>query len=411
VERRPCFYAWFPALLILFWGLAAPVPASEYDFAIPQAEPRALTFGGRLTARYIYHHLNDGTIGYRRLYAGTDPGSGTHDRQAVAELTAGWRSSWLQARVLTRHAHTRTFFQDDWDHDIYEAFLSGSPAPTVTLDAGKKPVMWGTGYAWNPAGFLNRPKDPDDPSLNLEGRTLAGIDIIQSFTDGSVNNIGVTALVLPVKKDLFNTDFGQDGDVNTALKLYLLWHDTDIDFIFFNGPDHPLSLGVDFAKNLAENVAVHGELAFQKGAPVTEITSDGAVVESEENQVSGLIGMRYLTARDTTFIAEYYHNGAGYDDRLIFLPSSTRQRNPGKDYLYVKMSQKEPLNILYLTAWFSSVMNLHDHSFNLQPGLTWTPVTNLEVNCRVGIPMGPAGTEFGEKPDRLRPEIWVRFYF
>jgi hypothetical protein len=281
----------------------------------------------------------------------------------------------------------------------------------VTLDAGKKPVMWGTGYAWNPAGFLNRPKDPDDPSLNLEGRTLAGIDIIQSFTDGSVNNIGVTALVLPVKKDLFNTDFGQDGDVNTALKLYLLWHDTDIDFIFFNCPDHPLSLGMDFAKNLAENVAVHGELAFQKGAPVTEITSDGAAVESEENQVSGLIGMRYLTARDTTFIAEYYHNGAGYDDRLIFLPSSTRQRNPGKDYLYVKMSQKEPLNILYLTAWFSSVMNLHDHSFNLQPGLTWTPVTNLEVNCRVGIPMGPAGTEFGEKPDRLRPELWVRFYF
>jgi hypothetical protein len=59
----------------------------------------------------------------------------------------------------------------------------------------------------------------------------------------------------------------------------------------------------------------------------------------------------------------------------------------------------------------ATVVNLHDHSVNLQPGLTWTPVTNLEINGRVGIPLGSSHTEFGEKPDRFRPELWVRYYF
>jgi hypothetical protein len=30
---------------------------------------------------------------------------------------------------------------------------------------------------------------------------------------------------------------------------------------------------------------------------------------------------------------------------------------------------------------------------------------------RVGIPVGPPQTEFGEKLDNLRPEIWMRYYF
>jgi len=43
--------------------------------------------------------------------------------------------------------------------------------------------------------------------------------------------------------------------------------------------------------------------------------------------------------------------------------------------------------------------------------MTWTPVTNLELNFRVGIPVGASKTDFGEKPDTLRPEIWMRYYF
>ena len=34
---------------------------------------------------------------------------------------------------------------------------------------------------------------------------------------------------------------------------------------------------------------------------------------SEQDQLSYLLAIRYLTAVETTFIVEDYHNGAGYD--------------------------------------------------------------------------------------------------
>ncbi|MBN2123082.1 MAG: hypothetical protein JW821_02210, partial [Deltaproteobacteria bacterium] len=87
------------------------------------------------------------------------------------------------------------------------------------------------------------------------------------------------------------------------------------------------------------------------------------------------------------------------------------QRNMGRDYLYFKASQKEPFDILYFTPWTAVVVNLQDGSWNLQAGMTWTPMTDLELNVRMGIPIGAQGTEFGEKPDAFRPEMWVRYYF
>jgi hypothetical protein len=88
-----------------------------------------------------------------------------------------------------------------------------------------------------------------------------------------------------------------------------------------------------------------------------------------------------------------------------------QQRNCGEDYFYLKISQKEPFDILHFNPWVAAVVNLQDFSFNLQPGMTWTPVTNLELNLRMGIFVGPPQTEFGEKPDALRPEILMRYYF
>lgn len=152
-----------------------------------------------------------------------------------------------------------------------------------------------------------------------------------------------------------------------------------------------------------------------------------------------MLGIRYLNAHDTTFIAEYYHNGAGYDrgqikDFFSFQESAVeaglstgndsliryaaeinrsyhRQINFGRDYFYLKITQKEPLGILYFNPWAGMVMNLNDGSFSFQPGLTWAPVTDLEINLRIGIPMGAEKSEFGEKPDSLRPEFWLRYYF
>jgi len=424
------------ALLTLFAG---PVNAGEYDFTIPEAEKNPYEFGGRLESRYIYHRLDGDSALYRLNYYQDDPGADTHEWRALAELSGSYSRGVFQANLLTHHEFVSTFEEDEWINDIYEGYVSLTPIPDLTLDAGKKRILWGKGYAWNPAGFLNRPKDPDDPALNLEGRTLLGIDLIKSFTTGHLANIGFTILLLPVIDDWANTELGDEGDLNTALKMYLLWHDTDLDFIYFDGPDQPRSFGFDFAKNLAENIEVHGELAYQQDVPHVVLDAEGNTRNTRQDQLGYLLGARYLNALDTTFIAEYYHNGSGYDrgevedffnyqeaafhqwqstgDALVMQRATQitrpyyQQRHFGQDYFYLKISQKEPFDILYFNPWIAAVVNLQDFSFNLQPGMTWAPVTNVELNFRVGIPVGPASTDFGEKPDKFRPEIWARYYF
>lgn len=426
------------SLVFLGWAAGA-VHAEEYDFTIPEADKKPYTFGGRLETRYIYHRLNEDSARYRLNYYPDSPGDDTHEWRGLVELSGSYRMGFVQANVLTHNEVVATYKNEDWDNDLFEGYLSFTPTAHLTLDAGKKRVLWGKGYAWNPAGFLNRPKDPDDPALNQEGRTLLGLDLIKSVAAGNLSNIGLTALLLPVVDDWANEALGEDGDVNVAFKLYLLWHDTDLDFIYFDGPQQPRSFGFDFARNLAENFEVHGELAFQNDVPHLLIDSAGNIRQTEEDQFSALLGMRYLNAFDTTFIAEYYHNGAGYsrdeledfftlqeaafDQRqatgnaasmqraLQITQPYYRQRNFGEDYLYLKVSQKEPFDLLYFNPWAAIVVNLQDLSFNLQPGMTWTPLTNLEFNFRAAIPVGASKTEFGEKPDMVRPEIWIRYYF
>jgi hypothetical protein len=415
------------------------VIAGEYDFTIPEAQPKPYALDARLEARYIYHRFDENSARYRLIQFQDDPGADAHEWHLSGELSGRVRTGSLQAVLLTHHEFADTTTEDEWINKLYEGYVSLTPTAQLTLDAGKKLVLWGKGYAWNPVGFVNPPKDPDDPGLNLEGNTYAGVDLIKSLNAGGLANMGLTVMLLPVIEDWANEDFGEDGDLNTAVKLYLLWHNTDLDFIYYDGPSQPSSLGFDFSRNLAENVEVHGELAYQRDVSHVRMDADDTLTQSEDNQVSYLFGMRYLNTLETTFIAEYYHNGDGYDqdqmeDFFIYMEAAFEswrttgdgslmqyasrlagliyeQQNVGKDYFYLKISQKEPFDILYFSPWVTSIVNLQDFSFNLQPGLTWTPVTNLELNCRVGIPVGASKTEFGEKPDAWRPEVWVRYYF
>ena len=426
-------------LVMMVFFLYPAVHAGEYDFAIPEAKKKPYEVGGRLETRFIYHRPDEDAARYKLNYYQGNPGDDTHEWRALAELFGSYRQGIFQANLLTHHEYVDRYQDDEWSNEIYEAYVSITTGAHFTLDAGKKRFLWGKGYAWNPVGFLNRPKDPDDPALNLEGRPLFGLDLIKSFTDSCLANIGLTGLLLPIIDDWGNEDLGEYGDLNAALKFYLLWYNTDFDFIYFDGSDQKRSLGFDFAKNLAENFEVHGELAFQEDPSHIVIDASGSVRQTKENQLSYLLGVRYLNAIDTTFIAEYYHNGAGYsrdelDDFYTYQETAFKQwlatgkasvmhltgqitqsyyqqGNYGEDYFYFKISQKEPFDVLYFNPWVATVVNLQDFSFNLQPGMAWTPVTNLELNLRVGIPVGASKTEFGEKPDALRPEIWMRYYF
>lgn len=85
--------------------------------------------------------------------------------------------------------------------------------------------------------------------------------------------------------------------------------------------------------------------------------------------------------------------------------------SPMKDYLYVRLSQKEPFNILYYTPSLTLNMNLDDRSYSLTPELLYTGITNLELRLRAGVIVGTRNTEFGEKQNDYRIELRAGYYF
>ena len=283
------------------------------------------------------------------------------------------------------------------------------------MEIGKKRLKWGKGYAWNPVAFIDRSKNPNDPELALEGFTVATFNYIKSFS-GNLKTISFTAVLLPVN-DSFNSDFGMKDFINFGGKVYFLFNDTDIDIMFLSGNSIPDRYGIDFSRNLGSNLEVHGELAY---------TPD----YKKNNTLSYLFGIRFLTKTDITFFLEYYKNGRGFlqneitdyyskiDDAYqvfqqsgddTFLKSLVSDSDlsyssfaPMRDYLYFRVSWKEPWDILYFIPSLTSIYNIDDSSFSIAPELLYTPVTNLELRTKMSFFIGEKWSDFGEKQNNFR---------
>src|SRR4030066_2241830 len=107
----------------------------------------------------------------------------------------------------------------------------------------------------------------------------------------------------------------------------------------------------------------------------------------------------------------------GYDlfllngnDSLLKKAASVTEGNYGrinamKDYLYLRISQKEPFNILYFTPAITTIMNLNDRSLSLSPELLYTGFTNWEFRLKGTYLSGSSRSEYGEKPNDYRLEL------
>jgi hypothetical protein len=122
--------------------------------------------------------------------------------------------------IRTNTDYKKSYLGEDQKTTVYEGFLSIKPSSSLTIDIGKKTLRWGKGYAWNPVAFVDRPKDPDDPELSLEGFIVASADYIKTF-QGPLKTISFTPVLIPVYEHV-NSTFGDINNLNFAGKLYFL---------------------------------------------------------------------------------------------------------------------------------------------------------------------------------------------
>jgi hypothetical protein len=414
--------------------LTAPtVGADEYSFDVGQFEKKAFEFGGYAELRAEHFRLDPDAALYQLNF---------FDRERITEYNAGIGALQLEGlyrrgigsfRFVGHGAYADDYSGSGSDARVYEAYLTLAPSDRATFDLGKKTLSWGKGYAFNPVGFVQRMKDPNDPELAREGYVIAGGNVIRSF-EGPLKTVAFTALVVPTS-DRMNEDFGPGDHANPAAKLTLLYRDTDIDFFVLGEGARSARYGFDFSRNLGTNVEIHGEWAHLTETTRPVVSATGTITPVTQSANTYLLGARYLTETDLTAIVEYYFNGAGYSEdeartffqtihnaydagntvlleqlRAAAQPALARP-NSMQRYLYLRLSQKDPFDILYFTPALTVIANLDDGSRSVSPELLYTGVTNLELRMRAFFLSGDRLTDFGEKQNDLRLELRGRYYF
>jgi hypothetical protein len=429
-------------LLIVFMLTLVLVPLfthaqDEYEFDLSEIEKKPYSFGGYIEARPVLFGLDRDAALYKLKFFDRDEGKTVEEYNFTAQLDGSYEMGIARFYIKVNSDIQESYLGWSDKTSIFEGYLSLKPSRSLSIDAGKKTLKWGKGYAWTPTAFVDRTKNPDDPALALEGFIVVSADYIRSY-DGALKTVSFTPVIIPVYDDL-NDEFGETDKLNFAGKLYLLLYDTDIDFIILTGGSKTTRYGFDFSRNITTNLEIHGEFAFINNFEKKFINSSGKLFESEFDAKSYLFGTRYLTELDTTFIIEYYHNGTGFTesemkDYFSFIDNAYEtfaatgndsllqkalnltegnygRMNPMRDYLYVRISQKEPFEILYFTPSITGILNINDKSFSLSPELLYTGITNMELRFKTAFLSGQSNSEYGEKKNDYKAELRVRYYF
>lgn len=409
--------------------------AQEFTFDPSEFEKKAFEFGGYGEIKLESMRLRPDSVPYHMTYPEGPSVDALERFTGTLELAGKWTAGAWVSDFRTRSSYATDALDSSLEKGVFmEGGIRWKPSDRLWFDLGKRTQRWGKGYAWNPVGFIERPKDPDDAQAAREGYYMFLSEWVRTF-EGPLATLSVTAAAVPRAEGL-NEDFGKLNHTNPALRLSGLFHDTDLDLYWLGKGSRPERFGMDFSRNLGPSLEVHGEWALGLDVPRTLVAADGRVSQATEDTHSYLLGFRYITTTEITWIVEYYRNGSGYTEaqladydsfaqtalapgappqlssRLATLSQSGYAKaNPGRDYLYLRASLNEPFGWLYTTLALTGIVNLDDRSRQVTPEISYTGFSNIELRGRLALLSGGPGTEFGRKMTERRLEVYARFYF
>ena len=423
-------------LLCLFlFGVAASGQEKEFEFDVDEFTRRAFSLDGYLEFRPSLSWLRQSSSLYALQYYNRDKRKAREEGYFALLADLAYRKGIFEALLEPYLDYAVSPFESDAEASLFQGYLSLKPSTSITLYAGKRTLRWGKGYAWSPIALVERLKNPNEPDLAREGFWMITADYTKSF-DGALKTLSFTPVVIPVSRSV-NTAFSRNAGWNIAAKIYLLFLDTDIDLVVLAGKSQSARFGLDFSRNLRSNWEIHGEIAVLRDLERNSVQDDGQIQKVVFDATRYLLGMRYLSAADTTYILEYYHNGGGFSsvemadfysfvdsayEKYLSLGNDSQMREaaglesyggftPMRDYFFLRIMQKDPFGILYWNPAVTAIVNLADGSASVAPELTYKGITNLELRLKAIILAGRSKEEFGEKPNRFRLELRARYFF
>jgi hypothetical protein len=227
---------------------------------------------------------------------------------------------------------------------------------------GKKRIIWGTGFAWNPADILNVAKDPSDPSLQRVGAWLAELEVpFAKWTLSALFAPQVLATEAGVPTKLL-LDADDHAHYLVGARAYALLLDSDVTLMYYftdrwvDSMRNRSHVAASFARYFFTDYELHFEGIAHLGSPRTVanpacLAPDGASdperflalgacaladpptvftqpeLESKKFYARFLVGTRYTFKDSSTLSVEYYYNGEGltraeFEDRSAVIATA-----------------------------------------------------------------------------------------
>lgn len=326
-----------------------------------------------------------------------------------ADVDVFARKSWnfKQRNIQTGAVQNTSKGSDDnpaYRLALNELYVNGEPTTGFQYTAGKKRVLWGTGFAANPTDLLNPAKNPLDPTYERRGAWLLQGEYVQEKQTFAL----VFAPEVLEDKNTLPTDVGVLRDPDgarrmhslTGLRWYSLVGEADVNLIayysnrFKNQKASALSGGASWsqiATAISKQLETHAEVIVRQGSdrPLPDGTSR---LESDDVFFRSLVGMRYDFDNESSLVFEYLYqsDGDSVDDlqsrlqrgfaaaRLsrsatVALPAQIAMRNT----LFLNY-QRYKINDDAFLSW-AIAHNPHDHSGFQGPVFQWTPSQSVAV--------------------------------
>ncbi len=278
------------------------------------------------------------------------------------------------AEALEPYTGTRTQLR------VKESY-AGLSAGDFDFMVGRRIARWGTGYAFSPAGVLDPPRDPTNPTdrLNLyEGRDMVKADFVRG--QHAMTLAWSSAALAPAAVNLHDT---------TAFRYNVLVRGFDTALIAGDDRGGDAFGGLTFTRVLGQAWEVHGEAAWREHEAV-------------------LLGAKYTTTSGIIFIGEFYTppNIPYYRDAAIS-PLAGRQ-----SYAFFTAYKNRLRELPGWKQWDLSgaaVANLNDRSFvaifdaNRRFGKHFSAYMHME------IPTGGSASDYGATPHTTATSAGVRF--
>jgi hypothetical protein len=245
---------------------------------------------------------------------------------------------------------------------LSEAYALYNFTDHLNVTLGKKRIVWGPGFVFNPSDILNPPKDPTNPTLQREGQWLARLEF--PYKNFTLSFLGAAktlieygglpaALVYWPKYPTAEQAAISAAETNptpytrpdnaphfaAAARGYLLLSDTDINVFYyytnlFNDAFEHKNRGGFSVSRVFGYWEVHFEGLFQQGysnfyANPSCVTGPTALAECAitKSSFAGytqtdsstfipkmLFGGRYTLDNNGLLSLEYYYNGEGYTE-------------------------------------------------------------------------------------------------